>query len=101
MLIADLSTSYLDDDEPEETEQEQESEETSTTEEEKSPLYSFTGTISGIEENIIYITDAEGQISEFGYDETTAIYGADALAEEQTVTVSYRDNFAVAIMVVE
>lgn len=101
LIIADLSTSYLDDDTPEETtslfEETEESEEAS---DEQLVLSAVTGKITDLSESDIYIATDEEKVIKFTYDIETSLYGTDALKVGQNITVTYRDDYAVAVVVV-
>ena len=99
LIIADLSTSYLDDDTPEETtslfEETEESEEAS---DEQLVLSAVTGKITDLSESDIYIATDEEKVIKFTYDIETSLYGTDALKVGQNITVTYRGDDAVAVI---
>ena len=103
LIIADLSTSYLDDDTPEETTSLSEevtdaSEETTA---EQLVFSAVTGKITDLSETDIYITaDIEEKVMKYSYDGETSVYGAETLQIGQRVTVTYNDGYAVAVVVV-
>ena len=103
LIIADLSTSYLDDDTPEETTSLSEevtdaSEETTA---EQLVFSAVTGKITDLSETDIYITaDIEEKVMKYSYDGETSVYGAETLQIGQRVTVTYNYGYAVAVVVV-
>ena len=103
LIIADLSTSYLDDDTPEETtslsEEVTDASEEATTE--QLVFSAVTGNITDLSETDIYITaDIEEKVMKYSYDGETSVYGAETLQIGQRVTVTYNDGYAVAVVVI-
>ena len=102
LIIADLSTSYLDDGAtPEETtslSEETDASEENTTEE--LTLSSVTGRISSLNETEITVEINEEEKITLVYDSKTSVYGAESLETEQKVTVTYNNSYAVAVVII-